>query len=519
MDAFQGVLDSIAGVIWGPFVLIPLLLGTGIYMTFRLGLIQFRSLGAGLSLGLIRRSDKGSSGDVTQYKALATAMAATVGTGNIAGVATAIALGGPGAIFWMWISGLFGMALKYSEAFLAVRFRTIDGKGGRNGGPQYYLQKGIRGGFGKFLGWFFTIAAIVASFGIGNMVQANSLSETMTMNFEVPAWLTGLIIAVVTFFVLIGGVKSIANVAGAIVPIMVVLYIGVQLWILGRNAGGLGEAFGEIFAGAFTGTAAAGGFTGALVIAAIQFGLARGLFSNESGMGSAAIAAGAAQTSHPTRQGLVSMTQTFIDTIIMVTLTGLVITVTKAYQMVDADGNAFTGVNLTSTALNEGLGLGGNVGGILVAICLVLFASTTLWGWSYYGERAVERALGTRAILPFRLVWVVMSFVGATIPLAMVWTLSDIANGLMVLPNLIGILILSNLVARESRAYLRFDPKLRASQEEIDVALANDPGYQAWRTEEQKLDREVATITGAIPVAMQRDIAREVDRENRQGTL
>lgn len=519
MDELQGVLDTVAGIIWGPFVLIPILLGTGIYMTFRLRLIQFRSLGAGLSLGLIRRSDKGSSGDVSQYKALATAMAATVGTGNIAGVATAIALGGPGAIFWMWISGLFGMSLKYSESFLAVRFRTIDGKGGRNGGPQYYLQKGIRGPVGKFLGWFFTIAAIVASFGIGNMVQANSLSETMTMNFSVPAWVTGLIVAVVTFFVLIGGVKSISNVAGAVVPIMVVLFIAVQLWILGINAGGIPEAFMVIFNGAFNGTAAAGGFTGALVIAAIQFGLARGLFSNESGMGSAAIAAGAAQTSHPTRQGLVSMTQTFIDTIIMVTLTGLVITVTGAYKLTDAAGDALTGVNLTSTAFNEGLGLGGNVGGILVAICLVLFASTTLWGWSYYGERAVERALGTRAILPFRLLWVVMAFIGATTPLAIVWTFSDIANGLMVLPNLIGILVLSRLISRETRSYLKFDPKLLASQSEIDAALEHDAGYQAWRTEERKLDTEVATITGSIPVAMQRDIAQDVDRQNRMGTL
>ncbi|KAB1654518.1 sodium:alanine symporter family protein [Pseudoclavibacter chungangensis] len=500
METFESILDAIAGVIWGPFVLIPLLLGTGIYMTFRLGFVQLRGLGPGLSLGLIRRSDEGSSGDVSQYKALATALAATVGTGNIAGVATAVALGGPGAIFWMWVSGLFGMSLKYSESFLAVRFRTIDKKGGRNGGPQYYLQKGIKGPIGALLGWFFTIAAIVASFGIGNMVQANSMSETAEMNFGVEPWVTGLVVAVVTFFVLIGGVKSISTVAAGIVPVMIVLYIAVQVWILVANFGGLGEAFVTIFSGAFTGTAAAGGFTGALVIAAIQFGLARGLFSNESGMGSAAIAAGAAQTTHPTRQGLVSMTQTFIDTLILVTLTGLVITVTRAYEQVDANGEALTGVNLTSTAFNIGLGTEqSNLGGILVAICLVLFASTTLWGWSYYGERAIERALGTRSILPFRLVWVVMSFIGATIPLSVVWTFSDIANGLMVIPNLIGILILSGLIARETKAYLTFDPKLTATQAEIDEGLAHEPGYQAWRAEEQRLDDEVGTITGTHP--------------------
>lgn len=505
MEAIESVLDAIAGVLWGQWVLIPLLLITGIYMSFRLGLIQFRGLGPGLSLGLIRRSDEGSSGDVSQYKALATALAATVGTGNIAGVATAVALGGPGAIFWMWVSGLFGMSLKYSEAFLAVRFRTIDKKGGRNGGPQYYLQKGIRGPVGIFLGWFFTIAAIVASFGIGNMVQANSLSETLTMNFSIPSWVTGLIIAIVTFFVLIRGVKSIANVAAGIVPAMIVVYIAVQLWILIANVGDLGDAFARIFHGAFNGTAAAGGFTGALVLAAIQFGLARGLFSNESGMGSAAIAAGAAQTSHPTRQGLVSMTQTFIDTFILVTMTGLVITVTRAYELVGADGVALTGANLTATAFNNGLGVDNNPGGILVAICLVLFASTTLWGWSYYGERAVERALGTKAILPFRLVWVVMAFVGATIPLTVVWTFADIANGLMVIPNLIGILILSNLIARETKAYLKFDPKLTASQDQVDAALASEPGYRAWRAEEDRLDREVGRITGALPVDEHRD--------------
>ncbi|MFT3944716.1 MAG: sodium:alanine symporter family protein [Ancrocorticia sp.] len=494
MEAFESILDKVAGIIWGPFLLIPFLLGTGIYMTFRLGLVQFRGLGPGLSLGLLRRSDEGSSGDVTQYKALATAMAATVGTGNIAGVATAIALGGPGAIFWMWVSGVFGMSLKYSESFLAVRFRTIDRRGGRNGGPQHYLQKGIKGGVGVFLGWFFTIATIVASFGIGNMVQANSLSETMESNFSIAPWVTGLVVAVVTFFVLIGGVHSISNVAATVVPVMVIFYIAAQLWILIANVGDLGGAFAAIFHGAFNGTAAAGGFLGSLVIAAIQFGLARGLFSNESGMGSAAIAAGAAQTSHPTRQGLVSMTQTFIDTIIMVTLTGLVITITKAYEMVDASGNALTGVNLTSTAFNEGLGVGGNVGGVLVAICLVLFASTTLWGWSYYGDRAIERALGTKAILPFRLVWVVMAYIGATIPLNVVWLFSDIANGLMVIPNLIGILILSGLIARETKAYLSFDPKLLATQAEIDVALKDEPGYQSWRVEEKRLDKEAEIV-------------------------
>lgn len=484
------ILDSVAGVIWGPFVLIPFLLLTGLYMTIRLGGLQFVRTGSALNLGLIRRVDEGASGDVSQYRALATAMAATVGTGNIAGVATAIALGGPGAIFWMWISGVFGMALKYSESFLAVRYREVDAKGGRNGGPQYYLTKGIRGGLrtplGLVLAWSFTIFTIIASFGIGNMVQANSMSDAMNDSFSVPTWVTGAVISVVTLIVLVGGVKSISSAAARLVPTMVLLYIAAQLWIIGAHIDAVPAAIGTIFTDAFTGSAAIGGFAGAGVIAAIQFGLARGLFSNESGMGSAAIAAGAAKTSHPVRQGLVSMTQTFIDTIILVTLTALAIVVTGAYALTDDAGKALTGVRLTSQAF--GMGLPGDIGGYVVALCLLLFALTTLWGWSYYGERAIERAIGTRAILPFRLIWVVMAFVGATIPLETVWTFSDVANGLMVIPNLIGILILSNLVARETRAYLRFDPKLVATQGEIDAFFVDDPAYQEWRRHEKELD-------------------------------
>ncbi len=490
MDTLNGILDSASSVIWGPFVLIPLLLLTGAYMTVRLGGIQFVRTGAALRLGLVKRMDEGASGDISQYRALATAMAATVGTGNIAGVATAIALGGPGAIFWMWISGIFGMALKYSESFLAVRFREADEKGGRNGGPQYYLTKGIRGGLwspvGAVLAWSFTAFTIFASFGIGNMVQANSMSEAMSDSFSIPEWGTGLAVAAITLVVLVGGVRSISSAAGRIVPTMVLLFIGAQLWVLVAFADQVPSAVATIFTDAFTGSAAAGGFAGAAVIAAIQFGLARGLFSNESGMGSAAIAAGAAKTSHPVRQGLVSMTQTFIDTIILVTLTALAIVVTGAYTLTDEAGEALTGVRLTSEAFT--LGLPGEIGGYVVALCLLLFALTTLWGWSYYGERAIERALGTGAVLPFRLVWVVMAYVGATTPLETVWTFSDVMNGLMVIPNLIGLLILSNLVARETRAYLRFDPTLRATQHEIDAFFVDDPAYRGWRDHEKSLD-------------------------------
>lgn len=487
-NTLQEILDTIGGVIWGPFVLIPLLFLTGLYLTVRLGGIQFLRLGAALNLGLLRRKDPGAKGDISQFQALTTALAATVGTGNIVGVATAIGIGGPGALFWMWITGLLGMASKYTEAFLGVRYRQADAKGERNGGPQYYLEKGIRGPLGKILGWSFTVFAVFACFGIGNLTQSNSIAANVEHSFNVPVWVTGLILTAFALVVLVGGIKSIGKVTAGFVPIMIVFYVVAALYILGANIGEVPAALATIFHDAFTGTAAAGGFAGSVFIIAVQYGFARGIFSNESGMGSAAIAAAAAQTSHPVRQGLVSMTQTFIDTIIVVTMTGLVIVTTGTYSQVDpATNEQLSPALMTGQAFSHGLP--GEWGHWVVTIGLVMFAFSTILGWAYYGERNIVRIFGRKIAIPFRVLFSLIVFVGATTQLDIAWSFSDMMNGLMAIPNLIGLLILSGLVARETRAYLKFDPKLRATPEEIERALRDEPGYQSWRKREAELDR------------------------------
>ena len=447
------ILTRIADIVWGPFVLIPLLLGTGIWLTVRLGVIQFRKLGPAFRLAFLRRHDQATEeGDVSHYQALTTALAATVGVGNIAGVATAITLGGPGALFWMWVSAIFGMAAKYSEAFMAVRFRTTDARGGMSGGPQYYLKAAIPGKLGVTLSILFALFAVIASFGIGNLSQSNSVAATLQSQFGVHPGLTGGIMAALTAVVLIGGIKSIGRVTAAFVPIMIVIYVTASLVVLGLNLEGIPHAFALVFTDAFTGTAAVGGFAGSVIAQAIQYGIARGIFSNESGMGSAAIVAAAAKTKHPVRQGLVSMTQTFIDTIIVVSMTGLVIITTGAWQSEE------TGAVMTSEAFSHGLP--GQWGGIIVAISLVFFAYSTVLGWAYYGERNVERLIGIKGVMPYRLIFSAVVLVGALMKLGDVWTFSDIANGLMALPNLLGLLICSGLIARETRIYLKADPTL-----------------------------------------------------------
>ena len=481
-ENIQEFLNWLGGIVWGPFVLIPLLLGTGIYLTIRLGALQFTKLFPALSLGLIRRRDEGSEGDISQFQALTTALAATVGTGNIVGVATALGIGGPGALFWMWVTGLFGMASKYSEAFLAVRFRTTDSAGERNGGPQYYLERGIKGPVGKILAWSFTIFAVLACFGIGNMTQGNSIAANMENSFSVAPWITGIVLTVVSLAVLVGGIKSIGKVTAGFVPIMIVFYVAAALYILAVNITDVPAALALIFHDAFTGSAAAGGFAGSALIIAMQYGMARGIFSNESGMGSAAIAAAAAKTSHPVRQGLVSMTQTFIDTIIVVTMTGLVVITTGAYTFVDEAGEQLPASLMTGQAFTHGLP--GQWGHWIVTIALAMFAFSTILGWSYYGERNIEKLFGRRAVLPFRVVFSLIVYVGCTTQLGVVWSFSDVMNGLMAIPNLIGILILSGLIARETRAYLKHDPKLLASTSDVESFMADDPGYQDWKRRE-----------------------------------
>ena len=464
MESLQNAFDTAGGVVWGPFVLIPLLLGTGLYLTVRLGGIQFRTLGRAMRHGLIDNSDTDGKGDISNYQALTTALAATVGVGNIVGVATAISVGGPGALFWIWVTGLVGMASKYTEAFLGVRFRTTDAKGEISGGPQYYLKRGISGPLGKILGISFALFAVIASFGIGNLTQANAVASNMEGTFGIDPMITGVIIFIFVGAVLLGGIQAIGRITAAFVPMMIILYITAGIVVLILQAGQIPAALALIFTDAFTGTAATGGFVGASIMLAIQFGVARGIFSNESGMGSAAIAAAAAKTSHPVRQGLVSMTQTFIDTLIVVTITGLVIVTAGVWDTGRETAGVMT-ANAFSTALP------GDWGGTIVSLSIIFFAFSTLIGWSYYGERSLESLVGRIGTIPYRMLFTVTALIGATVELDLVWSFSDLANGLMALPNLVGLLILSGLVARETKAYLKFDPKLRATPEEVAAFL------------------------------------------------
>jgi alanine or glycine:cation symporter, AGCS family len=437
----EHVFNEIRDIIWG-IPLIALLVGTGIYLTFLLKGLQFRKLYHSLWLALIKRKEDKSEGDITHFQALMTALAATVGTGNIAGVATAIAIGGPGALFWMWITGLFGMATKYAEAVLAVKYRIKDKNGNMSGGPMYYLANGMNL---KWLGALFAMFAAVAAFGIGNMVQSNSVADAVKYSFNIPVEITGIILALATGLVLLGGIKSIGKVTGILVPIMVVFYFLAALFVVLIHIEQIPTVIAQVLVEAFSDTAAAGGFAGATIMLTIRSGISRGVFSNESGLGSAPIAAAAAQTKHPVTQALVSMTQTFIDTIVICSMTGFAILVSNVLP------SGSTGAPLTQQAFETALP--GEWGGIVVSVGLIFFAYSTILGWSYYGEKSVEYLLGEKSVKPYRLLFVVIVFVGAIVKLDLVWTFADIMNGLMALPNLIALLGLSGIVAAETRNY------------------------------------------------------------------
>ncbi len=440
------IVATVQGWVWGP-ALIILLVGTGLYLTLLLRGLQFRRLGQALHLAFIKRREEGAEGDISHFQALMTALAATVGTGNIVGVATAIAAGGPGALFWMWVTGLVGMATKYSEAVLGVRFRETDARGEQSGGPAYYLENGIRGKLGKRLATAFALFAAFAAFGIGNGVQSHSVAQAIHGVFGVPTWLVGLITAVLAGAVILGGIKSIGRFTGVFVPMMIAIYMLGSGVVIALNWESVPEAFRLVFSHAFSGSAAAGGFLGATVAQAIRIGVARGVFSNESGLGTGAIAAAAAQTREPVRQALISMTQTFIDTIVVCTFTGIAILSTGAWK------TGLNGVALTQEAFSTGLP--GQWGGIIVAVCLSFFAFSTILGWSYYGERNLEYLIGVKAIKPYRLLFIAVIMIAAVSELQVVWDISDIMNGLMAFPNLIGLLLLSGVVVRETRDYLR----------------------------------------------------------------
>ncbi len=442
LDAIAAANTWLNGYVWG-WPIIVLLLGTGVVLTVVTGAIQIRHLGTALREVLGRLFAKASgAGTVSPFQAVATALASTVGVGNIAGVSTAIAIGGPGALFWLWVSGLLGMATKFAEIVIAMHYREPDASGTMRGGAMYTLKKG----FGlPWLGAIFAGLVALAAFGIGNMVQANSVADSLRASFGVSSSLTGLVLAGLTAAVIVGGIKRIGEVTEIMVPAMAVFYLGGALIVLLRFASHLPDAIGLVFEGAFTGTAATGGFAGSTIMMALRYGVARGLFSNEAGLGSAPMAHAAAQTDHPVRQGLYGIFEVFVDTILVCTCTGLVILVTGAWS------GGGTGAALAGQAFS--IGLPGTWGNIVVTTSLVLFAFSTLIGWSYYGETGIVYLLGARAAVPYRLVWLVFIYLGAIGSLHLVWDIADTLNGLMALPNILTVLLSLPLLRRLTREF------------------------------------------------------------------
>ncbi len=436
MEELNNIISLISSFVWGVPMLV-LLIGTGFYLSIRLKFMQFWALPR--AIGLIFKKEQSGDGEISHFAALMTALAATVGIGNLVGVATAITMGGPGAVFWMWMTGLVGMATKYSEAILAVKYR----KKGKTmmGGPMYYLSLGANK---PFLGTAFAIFAVIASFGIGNMTQSNAVAGVLLDQFSVPTWVSGVTLFVLTALVIIGGIKSIGKFTSFIVPFMIVVYVSFALVVLALNYDKIGHAFYLIFYHAFNPIAAGGGFVGATIATAMRYGMARGVFSNESGMGSAPIAAAAAKTNDPARQALVSMTQTFIDTIVVCTMTALIILISPFWEQ----GVSASVLTMKSFELH----LGG-FGAMIVSVATVLFAYSTILGWSYYGEKAFEYLTKGRGIKVYKIIFAACVMSGAMLELKFVWNFSDLANGLMAVPNLIGLLLLSNVIVSETKLY------------------------------------------------------------------
>ena len=449
----QDIVGTINGVVWGP-VMLALILGTGLYLSIGLAGLPLRKIGYGFRL--LYQGRKGSGeGDISPFNALMTSLSATVGTGNIVGVATAVSIGGPGALFWMWCTALVGMATKYSEAVLAVEYRETDECGKKVGGPMYYIRNGL-GPKWSWLAILFALFGALAGFGIGNTVQANSVADALESSFSIPESVSGLAMMVLVGAVLLGGIQRIASVAGKLVPLMSALYLSATLVILVMNFSAIPNAIVLIIGSAFSPVAAGGGFAGATIMLALRMGVARGVFSNEAGLGSAPIAHAAAETDNPVKQGTIAMLGTFIDTLVICTMTGLVLIITNAWS------SGEEGAALTTLAFTSELPYGDKI----VALCLALFAFTTILGWSYYGERCAEYLFGINIIIPFRVLWVVAIYFGATRELGEVWGIADILNGLMAVPNLIGLLLLSPVIFRLSKTYFS---ELSKQNESSDV--------------------------------------------------
>lgn len=454
--SFENIVSSVNDFVWGVPTLV-LIVGTGIYLTFRLGFLQFRTLPYALKLAFSpSKQDSKSKGDISHYQALTTAMAATIGTGNIVGVATAVVTGGPGAVFWMWLTALFGMATKYAEAVLAVKYRVTNSRGEMSGGPMYYLERGLNA---KWLGILFALFGSIAAFGIGNMVQSNSISEAVSTAWNVPTWVTGLIMTALIALVILGGIKSIGKVTAYFVPIMALFYLIAGLIIMFMNLELIPNTIALIFEDAFTGSALGGGILGTV----IRYGVARGVFSNEAGLGSAPIAAAAAKTDYPGRQALVSMTQVFIDTIIVCSITGITIVMAGKFN------SGLEGVNLTTASFTQFIGPAGEY---IVTLGIIFFAFSTIVGWSYYGEKCFSYLINDKAIPYYRIAFVLIVFYGATEKLDIVWSIADTMNALMAAPNLIGLLGLSGVVAYETKRFMKVAKEEKA-KEKAKAAKSN----------------------------------------------
>lgn len=442
MENLHKIMETLSGWVWGPYMLV-LIVGTGVFLTFRLLFWQFRMLPLAFKQVFGKHEHaKSHDGDISHFASLMTALSATIGTGNIAGVATACVLGGPGAVFWMWMTALFGMATKYGEGVLAVKYRIKNEKGQMSGGPMYYIERGLKW---KWLAIIFAFFGTVASFGIGSSVQSNTVALAVENSLGVETWITGVVITVFSALVILGGISSISKASSVIVPIMAILYVTGGLIIILNNLHLVVPAFELIFRDAFTGEAVAGGAIGAV----IRYGVARGVFSNEAGMGSAPIAAAAAKTDHPARQGLVSMTGTFIDTIIVCSITGIVLVM--GFIMAGNSFGGATGAVLTTQVFDQLLP---GFGGWVVTFGIIFFAYSTILGWSYYGEKCCTYLFGEKYVLIYRLIYIASVFIGTIATLDLVWLFADTFNGLMAVPNLIALLLLSGVIAKESKDFI-----------------------------------------------------------------
>lgn len=456
MESFSKLVQDVDTFVWGPCMLI-LLVGTGIFLTFRTGFLPWLNLGYAIKSTLSKQArKKDGHGDISPFSALTTALAATIGTGNIVGVATAMVSGGPGALVWMWISACFGLTSKFSECMLAIKYREVNAQGEMSGGPMYTMKKAFKyKPLGAILGWLFAFFAVVASFGIGNMTQANSIASALHETFALPSWLVGVVITVLAFIVIVGGIKSISRVSQVVVPLMAIFYVISALFVIVGNYQNIPDGISMIFRMAFSTEAVGGGLCGTITASmmnAMRFGVARGVFSNEAGMGSAAITAAAATTTNPVRQAYINMTGTFWDTIVVCTITGLTIASSGVLGTIDpGTGLLYQGSSLTIAAFRTVLG---PLGGWLVSVGITLFAFSTILGWEYHGEKALEYLCNTHKYnMVYRIVFSLMVYVGAVATLDLVWNLSDIANALMAIPNLICMLVLSGEVAKDIKDF------------------------------------------------------------------